>query len=78
MNKLAMFWAVAMSRIRAQPIKEARPNSNRVPKLRRRGYYVNGQRVYYRPAARWLPNVKGMRYVRDESKGGIVSKLVSR
>lgn len=62
MNKLAAFWAVAMSLIKASPIKPARPNSNRVPKFRRRGYYVNGERVYYRPAAPWVPNVKGTRF----------------
>ena len=62
MNKLAMFWAVAMSLIKASPIKQARPNGNRVPKLRRRGYFVGGHRVYYRPAAKWIPNVKGARF----------------
>ena len=79
MNKLAAFWAVAMSLIKASPIKQAQPNSNRARvKVQRRGYYVNGERVYYRPSARWLPNKKGYRYVRDESKPGIVSKMVLR
>ena len=78
MNKLQAFWAVAMSLVKASPIKESRPNSNRVPKLRHRGYYVGGQRVYYRPAARWVPNKKGYRFDRDEGKPGIVSKRVLR
>jgi len=60
MNKLAMFLAVAMSLIKAPPIKQARPNSNR--ELRHRGYFVGGHRVYYRPAAKWIPNVKGTRF----------------
>lgn len=79
MNKLQSFWAIAMSLIKASPIKEARPNSNRARiKKGHRGYYVNGKRVYYRPAAPWLPNEKGFRYVRDESKPGVVSKMVRR
>ena len=36
------------------------------------------QPLRYRPAAPFALNVKGMRYVRDEGKSGIVSKLVPR
>ena len=78
MNKLQALWAVAFSKIKASPVKTPEPNGNRVKVKRVRGYFVNGVRVHYRPAAKWMPNVKGMRYVRDESKPGITSKLIRR
>ena len=28
----------------------------------KRGYMLNGQRVYFRPACKWVPNKKGLRW----------------
>jgi hypothetical protein len=38
-----------------------RNERNRPRKVKHRGYYVNGERVFYRPAARFIPNIKGTR-----------------
>lgn len=38
----------------------------------------NAKNVNVRAASTYLPNVKGRRYVRDESKSGIVSKMIDR
>jgi len=78
LNNLSAFFAMAMARLTRSEVRAPRPNGNRAKVKRVRGYIVNGERVYYRPAAKWLPNKRGMRYTRDESKGGIVSKMVPR
>lgn len=81
LNNLAAFIALTMSSmLRSSPRYSEAPKSRtcRRPYRGRRGYFVNGVRVYERPAAKWLPNVKGMRYTRDASKGSLVSKLVRR
>ena len=78
MNNLSVFFAAALARLTRVAVKEPAPNGNRVKVKRVRGYFVNKVRVYYRPSAKWLPNVKGMRYVRDESKDGLVSKMIPR
>ena len=62
MNKLATLFAVCMSRIKAMVVPQPKPNSNRAKPKMRRGYYVNGERVYYRPAAPWVPNTMGTRF----------------
>lgn len=62
MNKLAMFFTIAMSCIKSIGVAQPSPNSNRFKKINRRGYYVKGERVYYRPAAPWVPNIKGTRF----------------
>lgn len=78
LNNLSAFFALAMASLTRSTVKAPVPNSNRIKARRVRGYFVNGQRVHYRPAAKWMPNKKGYRYVRDESKPGIVSKMVLR
>ena len=65
MNLLAQLFRAAMDRIKATPWQpHARHTSNRAPLRtgRHRGYYVNGKRVFYRPAAPWVPNKHGTRF----------------
>lgn len=65
MNLLTQLFRAALSRIKATPWQPpARHTSNRAPLRhgRHRGYYVNGERVFYRPAAPWVPNKAGTRF----------------